>query len=286
MTKIRIVARSNRDILGEGPIWSPRQNAVLWVDIVGQWIHRLSLATESVASWNVSEPIGWIIERRNRDGYLAGLKSGFAFLWLDPLRTEKIGCPEPDRPWNRLNDAKADVFGCVWAGSMDEGQHQASGGLYRINTELRWERVDDGYSVTNGPAFSPDNRTMYHADTAKRVIYAFDLSKNGNPLRRRLWVRFQDGWGFPDGMTADVQSGIWVAHWGGGRISRFFPDGSLDRSIRMPATNITSIVFAGDDLRRMFVTSASLESETEPAAGALFEVEAGAQGLPAQPFGA
>lgn len=283
MIKIRTISRGDKDILGEGPVWSAGWNALFWVDIFGQKIHRLDLASDAVVSWSVPERIGWIIERQNGDGFIAGFKSGFAFLRFDPLNIESICNPELDRPLNRLNDAKADNEGRIWAGSKDDRDEEASGALYRLDPDLRWSRVDDGYSVTNGPTFSPDYQTLYHTDTLARVVYAFDLAKGGSLSNRRIWLRFPEEWGYPDGMATDSEGGVWIAHWGGARISRFHTDGSLDDSIPMPAKNITSIAFGGENLCRMFVTSASLDC-VEGLAGALFEVEVGIKGLPPNAF--
>lgn len=279
MSKISIISRSERDTLGEGPIWSSRQNSLFWVDILQHKIHSMNLDTCSFASWSLREAVGWIIERRDAEGFIIGLKSGFAFFRPYPFSLQRIGNPEPDRPDNRLNDAKVDLHGRIWAGSKDDPEQQASGALYRLDPNLTWSRQDDGYLVTNGPAFSLDGRTLLHSDSGARKVFAFDLNEDGSLSRKRLWLQFPDEWGHPDGMTTDAEGGIWIAHWGGARISRFSPDGVLDRVIQMPATNITSMTFARPDLRSMFVTSAGLGHEGEPAAGALFEVDAGVRGL-------
>jgi D-xylonolactonase len=111
-----------RALLGEGPLWAARENAVYWVDIKGRVLYRLSLADESRKSWPMPERICWVIERRDQAGFVAGFKSGFAFLTLDPLTITPIGNPDADHPGNRLNDAKADENGCIWAGSMDDDE--------------------------------------------------------------------------------------------------------------------------------------------------------------------
>lgn len=284
MTKVHAIPREFRDTLGEGPVWSPSRNAVLWVDIFGQQVHELSLEQGSITSWSVPERIGWIVEREGREDFVSGLKTGFVLLELHPFSIRRIGNPEPDRPQNRMNDAKTDAAGRIWAGSKDDGDQIASGALYRLDPDLTWSRQDDGYLVTNGPAFSPDGRTMYHADSGLRTVFAFDINEQGESSHKRVFLGFEEKWGYPDGMATDSEGGLWIAHWGGGRISRFCPDGSMDRSISLPASNITSVAFAGPRLDRMFVTSAALGRENELLAGALFEVEAGVRGHPLRPF--
>jgi xylono-1,5-lactonase len=276
-------------VLGEGPLWSARDNALYWVDIKGQLLHRFSLADESKKSWQMPERIGWVIERRDQPGFVAGFKSGFAFLTLDPVMIMPIGNPDAGHPGNRLNDAKADMQGRIWAGSMDDEEVAARGSLFRLAPDLKWQTLDTGYRIANGPAFSSDGSRMYHTDSALRRIHVFDVSAEGAISDKRLFLQFDTGHGYPDGMTVDAQDHLWVAHWGGSRVSRFRPDGSFDRAIYLPASQITSCVFAGEQLDRLFVTSAAIglskeQHAAEPMAGSLFEVESGCTGLPARQF--
>lgn len=284
MDRYAVVRREGRDRLGEGPVWLAGPGAVAWVDIKGCAVHRLDLAGGQVATLTLSEPVGWVLPRAGRTDLIAGLQSGFAI--LDPATgaVQPLGDPELERPGNRLNDAKVDPWGRIWAGSMDDAEQVASGALYRLGADHRWSRCDDGYRVTNGPTFSPDGATLYHTDSAARTVYAFDLSADGALSNRRVWLTFAEAWGYPDGMTTDAEGCLWIAHWGGGGVSRFSPEGTLLKSITLPASNITSCVFAGPDLDRMFVTSASIGCEDEPSAGALFEVEPGVRGLGATEF--
>lgn len=283
MSAVRIIEESGRSLLGEGPLWSVRDNAVYWVDILGQRLQRLALADGSVERWEMPEPIGWVIERKNVPGFIAGFASGFAELTLDPLTISPIGDPEPHLPGNRMNDAKADLLGRIWAGTMAANCHDVTGSLYRFDPDHRWTRVDGPYGIANGPAISDDGLTLFHTDTAKGEIYRFEVDEVGSLRQRNLFVRFDPDWGSPDGMTLDADGGLWVAHWGGGRVSRFTPEGQLDRSILLPASQITSCTFAGPGLDRMFVTSAA-DGVDEPHAGKLFEVDPGCRGLATQTF--
>lgn len=270
--------------LGEGPLWSVREQALYWVDIKAPALHRWDPASGARRSWTMPEPLGWIVERRDQPGFIAGFKSGFARLQLEPLSIEPLGNPHPQLPQHRLNDAKADHLGRIWFGSMDDGESSDDGCLYRLDPDLRWHCVDEGYRVPNGPTFSPDGRHLYHADSARRVVYRFDLGADGGLRNQTVFVRFPEAWGYPDGMTTDADGGIWIAHWGAGRVSRFTPAGELDRFISLPASQITSCTFAGPKLERMFVTSAAIGLSDEPFAGGLFEVDPGVAGLPAQGF--
>jgi sugar lactone lactonase YvrE len=284
MTQYRIIARDTRDQLGEGPIWVARLNRLFWVDILAPRLWSLDLGDESVTSWDMPEKIGWIVERAGRDDFLIGLESGVAQLTLDPFAITPLVDPEPDRPDNRLNDAKADAQGRLWLGSKSDTNPESKGALYRLDPDLGVSRHDDGYGVTNGPTFSADGRTLYHTDSDRRIVYRFALHDDGTLGAREEFIRFLPEWGHPDGMTTDADGGLWIAHWAGSRISRFTPDGALDRSIELPAQNVTSACFAGARLDRLFVTSAKVDSDGGPADGALFEVETGVTGRLATPF--
>lgn len=278
------IAAETRDRVGEGPLWIAGEASLYWVDVLGCAINRLCLADGSLRRWPAPEPIGFIVPRRCRPDFIAGLRSGFHALMLDPLAWEQIGDPEPDLPGNRLNDGKVDAAGRLWAGTMPMAGDAPVGALYRMDPDLRWQRMDAGYHVTNGPAFSPAQDHFYHADTPQRIIYRFRLDQAGGLHDKSPFIRFPEDWGYPDGMTVDAEGFLWVSHWDGGRVSRFDPDGALDRAIALPASRITSCAFGGAALDRLFVTSAREGRDDEPLAGALFELAPGVVGLPPGEF--
>ena len=179
LTEFRIVTRDRRDVLGEGPTWHARSGHLRWVDIVGQRLWSLSLDSGEINHWDFAEPIGWVIERAGRKDLLAGLKSGICEVSLDPFTVTALIDPEPDRPHNRLNDAKVDPSGRLWFGSKDDRDLEASGALYRFDGSNDPVRVDDGYRVTNGPTFSPDGRYLYHTDSGHGRVYRFLLDTSG-----------------------------------------------------------------------------------------------------------
>ena len=278
----RPIARNRCDQLGEGPLWSDRDNALYWVDILGQRVNRLDLSDQHVTGWSMPEPIGWLIEREHLPGFIAGFASGFAELELDPLVIKPIADPQPSHPANRMNDAKADGTGRIFAGTKAE-DGQASGALFRLDCDKSVTEVDSSYHIANGPAISADGRFLFHTDSALNQIFRLEILADGTLGSRRLFIEFPPEWGSPDGMTMDVDGYLWVAHWGGSRISRFRPDATLDRAIALPASQITSCTFAGPNLDRMFVTSAA-DGVDEPYGGHLFEVDPGVKGLPTMRF--
>lgn len=282
----RVVRRAEKDQLGEGPLWSAKDYAIYWVDILAPALYCYSLDDGAVTRWPMPEKIGWVIERRGQPGFIAGLQSGFVELDLEPFAIRPIVDPEPHYPGNRMNDAKADKHGRIWAGTMDAAIRETTGSLYCMQPDRSVRRVDEGYKITNGPAFSPAQDYLYHTDTGRGVVYRFDLSAEGEISNRRVFLQFTSEMGSPDGMTVDAEGHVWIAHWGGSRVCRYTPDAELDRTIELPASQITSCTFAGANLDRMFVTSAAKGLHDEPLAGSLFEVDpGGARGLPPGMFG-
>jgi sugar lactone lactonase YvrE len=229
------------------------------------------------------------IAKRAAGGFVAGTKSGFAFLDFEREAVTAIANPEPDRPGNRFNDGKCDAAGRFWAGTMDDAERDATGWLYCLDAGLLWRRADGPYVCTNGPAFAPDGRTAYHTDTMGRVVYAFDCGGDGQLSRKRAFVRFAETDGFPDGMTVDADGCVWVAHWGGARVTRFTPRGEVDVTIALPASQVTSCAFGGADLGTLFITTAAIGLNDEarsaqPLAGGLFAVRLTQRGIPAGEF--
>lgn len=278
----RIIERPMTDRLGEGPLWSERDQALYWVDILAPRLNRLDPATGEVRQWDMPEPIGWVIERTD-GGFMAGMKSGVHRLSLEPFALELAVTLEPGRPEQRLNDAKADATGRLWAGTVPMTCDVPTGSLYRIEPDLTCAQVDSGYCVANGPAISPDGRWLFHTDSVEGLVYRFALGADGVLGPREVFLRFPDEWGSPDGMTYDAEGGLWIAHWGGSRVSRFLSDATLERSIALPASQITSCAFGGPALDRLYVTSAA-DGVSEEHGGKLFEIDARVRGLRAHQF--
>ena len=278
MDQVRAIGRDARDRLGEGPLWSSRENALFWTDILGRRIHRLSLDDERISSYPQPDFAAWVLERE-AGGFVAGIGRSVVRLDLASGRRELIGTVDAADPGNRLNDAKADAQGRIWAGSMDIGCERPSGSFHRIDVDGSIVRVDTPYTIANGPAIDASQPFLLHTDTALATIFRFDIRDDGSLGPRTPFIRFEPGWGNPDGMTFDADGGLWVACWGAGCVTRFDPEGRRERSIALPASQITSCTFAGPGLDRMFVTSAAVDVD-EPLGGALFEVDPGCRGRP------
>ncbi|WP_346837665.1 SMP-30/gluconolactonase/LRE family protein [Microbulbifer sp. SAOS-129_SWC] len=275
--------------LGEGPLWVARESALYWVDIKQMQLHRYGFDDGARRSWQFDSPLSALAPRAG-GGFIGTFREGFATIDLggDEARVEPLGGPEADRSGNRFNDGKVDAQGNFWAGSMDDSEERPSGVLYRLDPGLNWQPVDDGYVITNGPAFSPDGRTLYHNDTLARTVYAFDLDGSGRARNKRVLLELPEASGYPDGLTVDADGCIWLCHWNGWGITRFSPHGEAIGRIELPVANVTSCTFAGAQLDTLFITTArkglsDRELAGQPLAGGLFRCNPGIKGV-AQPL--
>jgi sugar lactone lactonase YvrE len=255
--KIACVA-DTKCVLGEGPIWDERTQTLYWVDIKAPAIWRLDPRSGERKTWPLQHRVG-AIALREQGGLVAALKPGFALIDLDANTLELVAQPEPDHPGNRLNDGACDAKGRFWAGSMDDTEQAPTGHLYRLNPDRSLARFEAGFVVTNGIRWSADGTHMYFVDSAGRTIwvYDFDLVK-GEPGARRVFARLKEDEGYPDGLCVDDDDHVWSAHWAGGRITRYRPDGTKERVIEIPAPNVTSCCFGGANLDTLYVTTARI----------------------------
>lgn len=271
-------------ILGEGPIWVARDAALWFVDIKGHCIHRYDPALNVARSWTAPGQVGWIVP--TEDGLFAvGLQSGIHRFDPASASFRLLHAPEAQVPGNRLNDATVAPDGALWFGSMDDGEAEDSGHIYRLHRGLCANVGLPPVSITNGPALSPDGRTLYHTDTLGRHIWRTALSADGAIGETHLFTTIEDGAGYPDGPTVDAEGCLWTGLFGGWAVRRYDPAGALMREIRFPVANITKIAFGGDDLSIAYATTArkglDMTALTEqPLAGDLFAFDPGVAGLP------
>jgi D-xylonolactonase len=269
--------------LGEGPVWSASEEAVWFVDIKGQAIHRFHEPSGDRRSWTAPAPPGFVLPAR--DGtFIAGLKTGLHR--FDPKTGEfkLLAAVEPDARNNRLNDGYVDKDGYLWFGSMDDDEKDPTGALYQLLPGGPRSR-DDQYVITNGPTASPDGRTLYHSDTLQKVLYAFDKAPDGTLSNKRVFARIGEGDGYPDGPIADSQGCIWQSLYSGWGINRYAPDGRKLSKLTLPVANVTKAAFGGKDLRTLYITTAwkglsAKERAEQPLAGGLFRVRVDVAGLP------
>jgi sugar lactone lactonase YvrE len=273
--------------LGEGVIWHAAERAVYFVDVKKQKIHRCDEHGQHRNTWHVPAQIGFILPTTKGD-FICGLQSGLHYFAQHSGSFSQINTIDSAYPHNRLNDGHVDQHGLIWFGTMDDQEIDNSGTLYSMNSAGTVVAHDSQYVITNGPAVSPDGRTLYHTDTVNKSIYAFDLGVDHRLSNKRLFVKIGDA-GHPDGMAVDSDGNVWVALFGGWRIDRFSPTGELLESVPFPCANVTKLAFGGDDLCTVFATTArkGLTAEAclaQPLAGSLFTFRTDVPGLPQHRF--
>lgn len=276
--------------LGESPQWDPVDGVLYWVDSLAVKIFRLDPPTGNIESWELPGNYLGSMALREQGGAVVAMDAGFHLFDFDSGRCEMIAEPEAELASNSFNDGKVDRRGRFVAGSMHSEETAPTGALYRLDPGHAWTRLDAGFACSNGPCWSPDGRTLYFADSPNQVIYAYDYDlEAGTVADRRVFLSTRVLGGQPDGATVDADGYVWSAQFGGGCLRRFAADGSLDRTVELPVSWVASVMFGGDDLDTLYVTSigAALGDKTDPSpqAGGLFAIHGlGAKGLPEPRF--
>ena len=298
MVDIRLLVDSHNQ-LGEGPVWDVKEQRLYWIDIAAAEIWSCTADGGDAKIFYVPSHIG-AMALRETGGAVLALADGFSLYDFETQRLTHIGDPEADEPENRMNDGKVDRRGRFIAGYMcyDHDRQNAVQGqrpvrnssLYRLDPDLSIDRLESGIKCTNGPCWSPDNRTFYFADSYDKLMYAYDYDiDTGNVANRRVFADTLEYPGTFDGLTVDSEGYIWSAHVFGGRIIRYAPNGSIDRMIPFPLRNPTSVMFGGPNLDILYVTSMAHPikgvPQREPHAGGVYAVYGlGVRGLPEPRF--
>ena len=273
--------------LGEGPVWSPRDAALWFVDIKAPCIYRHVPETGALDRWEAPAHVGWVLPAE--DGtWLAGLANGVhrfdpgdgGFTLLDEI--------EAHLPANRLNDAAVDGAGRIWFGTMDNDEASATGHVYHWHRGTLTRTPVPPIVITNGPAIAPDGRTAYLVDTLGLSIDAYAIDADGTVGAGRRFLTFDPVEGYPDGVICDAEGGIWVGFYGGWAARRFGPDGVMTDEVRFPVSNVTKIALGGEDGRTAYATTArqglsAARLAEQPLAGNLFTFRVAIGGIPVSP---
>lgn len=278
------------DEVGESPIWSVREQVLYWVDIEGQRGHRFQPNTMTKTTYDFDIPVTAIAPRRS-GGWITPTKEGI-YLWEADFQNPRfVNDPVAHVPHVRFNDGVVDRQGRFWSGTLNDLELEAlDGTLYCLTADKQIRAMATGFAVANGITWSPDGTILYIANMFQGIVEAFDQDRaSGQLSNRRLFVRVPPTQGLPDGLTMDTEGFLWVAHWGGGCITRYDPLGVLERTISFPVTNITRCTFGGSDLDELYVTSAwygldAKDHKRQSKAGDLFRVSVGIKGLEEEEF--
>ena len=265
--------------LGEGPCWDHRSGRLVWVDILAGLVHMTDPRTGVTTTVPVGTEVG-TIALRGDEGYLLALRSAFAT--LDEAHVE-ITDQLPLPSGQRMNDGALDPSGRFVAGSITD-ERTATGALYTRDLDGSVRTLFGGVTVSNGLAWSSNGDRMFYVDSALQAIDVMDYDTgSGDVSGRRRWVTIPESDGTPDGLTIDAEGCLWVALWGGGRVRRYSPDAQIIGEVELPVSRPTSCAFGGDNLDRLFVTTAAVGATPDDPPhvldGALFVVDSGCVGV-------
>jgi sugar lactone lactonase YvrE len=280
-----LLAANSSNTLGEGPVWDASAARLYWVDIQQSLIFEFDPVTSAHRTWQV--PYRPSLAAPAYSGGLTVVSEGgiFQFSPATGLSTKPSGMPECPEGF-RSNDAKVDPSGTLWWSTMDDDGGKRPGDVYRYACGVSTLCIK-GVHIANSIAFSADGKWLYLSDSALKTLWRFPRLGDANVGPREVFAVFDSG--EPDGAAIDVEGALWVAVWGGARLDRFMPDGTLDRSIPLPVSQPTSCAFGGTGLDVLYITSAraGLSAEAlarEPLAGAIFSFSPGVCGQPIPPL--
>ncbi|CAK6490620.1 6-deoxy-6-sulfogluconolactonase [Pantoea sp. Nvir] len=270
--------------LGECPTWSAREQVLWCVDILAPAIHRFDPRSGALETFPQQEEVG-CIGLREQGGLIAALRSGVWLLDEQGRPERKIADNPGEAAKSRFNDGRVDPWGNFWCGSLWEPQDKNGGLLCRVTPSLSLEVKARDIMISNGVAFSPDRRWMYHSDTPNEVLYRYPLDEKGEPGAREIFRQFDAAGGLPDGAAVDSEGFYWSAQFDGGRVVRIDPaSAEIVDEIALPVRWPTMVAFGGPDLKTLYITS-SREDRTEeelaryPQSGDIFAVEVEVAGI-------
>ncbi len=270
--------------LGESAVWHPRIQRLYWLDLAQPTLFSFDPVSRETVTLPISgeAPLGGLALSADDDWLILVKRKGVVLLNPETGEERQIAHPLQGRHRLVYNDAGVDRHGRLWVGTLDEAETEPDAEMFVIEADGSWSSVVEGLVICNGPAFSLDGSVMYLSDTLGRAVLAYDVDADGRVFSRRVFARIPEHEGLPDGLTVDSQGAVWVAHWGGGLVSRWNEHGVRIDTVAIPTANVTSVAFGGPDLSRLFVTTAKDPYEGEgrsPLSGGLFSVDTDVRGV-------
>jgi len=272
---------------GEGPCWDAATGMLYFVDIPAPALYRLDPATKRIDRFAMPATIGSFGLAADGRAIVA-LRNGVHMFDFRTGKFEFVCHPEPTPATNRLNDGKVGPDGRFWVGSMDDrSTKEPVAALYRIDWDGKATRIIDGLIVSNGLAWSPDGRTLYHSDSRQRFLQAFDYDvATGDVSNRRKIRSLEEDDGRPDGAAMDSEGHYWSAGVSAGCLNRIAPDGTIERKVKLPVAAPTMPCYGGPDLKTLFVTSLDSDRTGVRQPGTLISFRVDVAGAPVGRFGA
>jgi L-arabinonolactonase len=270
--------------IGEGPVWDVAEQALYFIDILGKKVLRFDPASGDTRTWDVPDIIGSMALRAN-GGAVVALATGVHTLDFESGACTMLATSTDLNEMVQLADGKVDRRGRFIIGSSDRAMEKARGKLYVMDGGSILREIDNDIIIANGPCWSPDDKILYHSDSIRNTVFAYDYDiDTGTAANRRVWASTQQLGGIPDGATIDSGGCMWMAICEGSKVVQFRPDGALERVIDMPVKCPASVMFGGAALDELYVTSLSpafLGREEGPLDGCTFVIEGlGVNGLP------
>jgi sugar lactone lactonase YvrE len=290
-----------RNGIGDGPAWDAADQRLIWSDHETGIIHQAHSdgagGWHETGAWNVHCPLAAALPRSGGGLVVAGGTD--IFMLDDDGNVTPFTRIDADPKRVRLNDAKCDPRGRLWAGTLAL-DFSPSAGLYRIDPDGSVRVMLQNARLANGLDWSPDGRTFYFIDSLARTVDAFDFDLDaGTIANRRNVVTLQWGCGLPNGMTVDREGCLWLAATGAGEVQRYTPEGELLERVTISTPGATSCAFGGPGGGELFITSRSgrlpeialstgiapdMMQNDGPEAGGVFVFRPGQTGVPATPF--
>ncbi|GGM02447.1 SMP-30/gluconolactonase/LRE family protein [Nakamurella endophytica] len=267
---------------GEGAVWSPSWGGLRFVDMLAGDV--LTLQPDGTAQRLHAGRIAAVVRPRVGGGAVIGVEHGWTL--EDPDGTLRPLPAVIHDPGIRMNEGDCDPQGRFYCGSMAYAQAEGAAALYRLHPDGTTDTVLRGVTVSNGLAWTSDGSLAFYDDTPTHRVAVFDHDPEGGLSNRRVFVTIDPDAGNPDGLTVDAEGGVWVALYGGGAVHHYTADGRLADVVELPASQVTSCTFGGDDLRDLFITTSreNLDDGDEPLAGAVFRTRPGVTGQPVRSF--
>lgn len=278
--------------LGESALWHAARQCLYWVDLYNPALFRLApgMAEAERRALSLVAPIGSAAATTDPNQLILSHRDGLSLLDLDTLELTPYCNPEAGRDAVISNDLKCDRFGRLWMATSHAGEREPRGALWSVADRKTMALGDVGFPIANGPAFSPDGRLLYFNDSLNRQTLVYDIAPDDlYPRNRRIFATYSEDEGLPDGLTVDAEGCIWTAQWAAARAIRLSPQGEKLLTVRVPAGHVTSLCFAGEDLRDLYITTARdglnpEQLERYPLSGSLFRLRPGVDGIPESLF--